>query len=553
MGVAVFSGAGDGTFQSANFEGPFGYPYTVAVGDFNGDGKMDLAVGGESNDPIGFPVNLTVSVFPGNGDGTFSLKPQYTVGPVMNPGSPSSSLSTVSVADIDGDGNADLVVSELGGTAEYFLLGDGTGAFQAGSPVQLSSAQRTTAIGDFNGDGIADLAIFEQNNNLVVLPGASTAIIHTSTTLSSSENPAAAGDNISLTAKVSTSTATGSVTFFDGTVTIGSATLGNAAGGIVSVSVSSLAVGTHSLTAAYSGDGTHSPSTSAVLTEVVQSKVATTVTLSSSSNPVASGSVSLTATVSPSTATGAVIFFDDKTAIATGLVKQGVASVSVSFSGLGQHPLRALYSGDNTHSSSVSAVLNEVVITPIVTSTTLSSSQNPTPVNVWITVTVTIAPLTATGTVTLYNGPNAVGTLALNNGSGSRTLSYLTAGTYPLTAVYNGDSTHSSSTSAVLNEVAVTNVATSTTLSTSKNPAVFGDDITLTATVSPSAVTGSVTFYDGLVRLGAMSLTTVNGGTTSWIVKSPTAGTHLFTARYSGDSGHNSSTSPLLVQVVLQK
>jgi hypothetical protein len=192
--------------------------------------------------------------------------------------------------------------------------------------------------------------------------------------------------------------------------------------------------------------------------------------------------------------------------------------------------------------------LNELVIAPIVTSTTLSSSQNPAPVNVFITITATIAPLTATGTVTFYNGPNVTGTVALQNGSASATVSFSAAGIYRLRAVYNGDSTHSSSTSAVLNEVASAHIATSTALSSSQNPTASRDDITLTATVSPSGVTGLVTFYDGSVRLGASAL---NGGTASWIVRSPTVGTHLFTAIYSGDAGHNPSISPVLTQVVL--
>ncbi len=268
---------------------------------------------------------------------------------------------------------------------------------------------------------------------------------------------------------VSPSTATGSVVFFDGAIKIGSATLGIATGGTVSLSVSTLAVGTHSLTAVYSGDGTHNPSTSPVLTEIVQSQAATTITLSSSSNPVASGgSINLTAILSASMATGVVTFYDGTTVIARGVLKGGTVSVSVSFSAVGKHPLRAVYAGDSTHSPGISAVLNELVIAPIVTSTTLSPSQNPAPVNVFITITATIAPRTATGTVAFYNGPNIMGTFAVKNGSASATVSFSAAGTYPLTAVYNGDSTHSSSTSAVLNEVASTHFVTSTALSSSR-------------------------------------------------------------------------------------
>lgn len=85
------------------------------------------------------------------------------------------------------------------------------------------------------------------------------------------------------------------------------------------------------------------------------------------------------------------------------------------------------------------------------------------------------------------------------------------------------------------------------TLTPSANPTTYGGNVTLTATLSTSAATGTVTFKDGATTLGSANL---SGGTATYSTSSPTAGSHSLTAIYSGDSNFNASTSDVLTQTV---
>src|SRR5271166_3882106 len=120
-------------------------PETIAVGDFNGDGRMDVVVGNTLS-----PAH-TVSVLLGNADGTFAPAVDYAAG-----GQPSS----VAVGDFNGDGNLDIVVLYGFENASVgVLLGDGTGKFK---PVMVTTAGPgggSIAVGDFDGDGNLDVAI----------------------------------------------------------------------------------------------------------------------------------------------------------------------------------------------------------------------------------------------------------------------------------------------------------------------------------------------------------------------------------------------------------
>jgi hypothetical protein len=144
--VSVLLGNGDGTFQPATVFPAGGYgPSSIAIADFNGDGKADLAV---ANVGSGVGNAGNVSVLLGNGDGTFQTATSYLGG---------SLPSFVAVSDVNGDGDPDLLVGQSTGVS--VLLGNGDGSFRVGASYAVGgSFPSSIAVGDFNGDGKPDMA-----------------------------------------------------------------------------------------------------------------------------------------------------------------------------------------------------------------------------------------------------------------------------------------------------------------------------------------------------------------------------------------------------------
>ena len=134
------------------------------------------------------------------------------------------------------------------------------------------------------------------------------------------------GQSVTLTATVSPLTASGSVTFKDGSAVLGMTTL---SGGTASFAVSALSLGSHSLTAVYAGDTFNAASTSSAVTHTVN-KNTTVLTLTSSPNPSSSGqNATLTATVFSLAATGSVTFKDGSAVLGTSTVITGTATLAV--------------------------------------------------------------------------------------------------------------------------------------------------------------------------------------------------------------------------------
>ena len=147
--VAVLIGNGDGTFQSPVPYATGLQPGSVVIGDFNGDGKPDLATSNSTSDNISILLN--------NGNGTFPAHVEYPTG--LAPGN-------IISGDFNGDGKLDLVVSTETGIS--LLLGNGDGTFRPRLDYVISGAGPLAA-GDFNSDGKLDLAVGSQP--LVVLLG----------------------------------------------------------------------------------------------------------------------------------------------------------------------------------------------------------------------------------------------------------------------------------------------------------------------------------------------------------------------------------------------
>ncbi len=283
--------------------------------------------------------------------------------------------------------------------------------------------------------------------------------------------------------------------------------------------------------------------------------VPTTIALTSDANPAPLGrEVTFIATLNQNTATGTVTFKDGATVLGSPIpLTNGQATYRTATLAGGSHAITAVYSGDSTFAPSTSAVVTQV-ITLQNTSTALSVSPDPSQLGQTVSLLATVnrssggAP---TGSVQFFDGTTPIATVPLQGNTATVSTANLTLGTHTLTAQYLGSADYAPSTSApVALPVQPVRAETKTILSSSQNPAAFGQPVVLRATISTnttSSPTGNVSFYSGTALLGTGPLVS---GTASLSVSNFNVGVASLTAAYAGDSGYTASTSPVLAQTI---
>ena len=547
--VSILLGDGTGRFTLQSSIGVGSWPSSVAAADFNQDGKLDLAVTNYGSQPAG----NTVSILLGDGKGNFTLAsspaPGINPSPVVLGDFNADGKLDLAIADVTWDSMYQAITT---------LIGDGKGNFSltSSSPVSFDNwFGNTIAVGDFNGDGKLDIAVADRINNRISILMNNGRQKQTTTTLVSTSNPSAFWQAVTLTAAVSSGSdkPTGLLVFWEGSAMLGTATLTD---GSASIALQ-LTAGSHSITAEYQGSVEYSASVSTAFNQVVN-RATTTTSLVSSLNPVfVNQTVTYSVTVSGQyggSVTGNVAFQDGGVTVATvALSWNQQTSFSTSYTAAGAHQITASYLGDSNNSASTSKVLVETIWQPTITSkTVVVTSGSPSfvgqPVTFTATVTSTHSSIPDGELVTFFDGWTQLASVALTGGTAAYTTASLAAKTHYIKAEYQGDATFKPSSGTV--KQVVLKYATTTTLTSSPNPSTYGQPVTFTATVTPSgtyAPTGKIWFKDGSSGIRTVLL---NGGVATLTTSKLAVGNHSITAEYLGDSYNAKSTSPAVEQVV---
>ena len=417
-------------------------------------------------------------------------------------------------------------------------------------------------------------------SNQVVSPASAAA------TVSSSLNPSTYGQAVSFGVSVAAvapgaGTPTGTVQFaVDGTNLGSAVTL--VGGSASSGSIATLAEGTHSVTATYTGDGNFQGTVGTLSGGQVVGQATDTTVVTSNQNPSVFGqSVTLTATITGQfnyaksgkthlrPDVSGTVAWSANTGCSSSLVtpgNPGTATCVTTILPVGTDAITATYSGDSNHGGS-SGTLSNQVVSPASAAATVSSSLNPSTYGQAVSFGVSVAAVapgagTPTGTVQFaIDGTNFGSAVTLSSGTAtSGSINTLAEGTHTVTATYSG-SGNFQGTVGTLSGGQVVGQATDTTVVTSnQNPSVFGQSVTLTATISgqfglakvgktriQKIVTGTVTWSanTGCGSTAVTPGTPGNPGTATCVTTVLPVGTDAITATYSGDSNHGGSSGTL--------
>jgi Bacterial Ig-like domain (group 3)/FG-GAP-like repeat/FG-GAP repeat len=504
----VYYGDGNGTFSLPVIAGLFDRNYTgIAVSDLNLDGLADIVV--KTSGSLG--GGNSVGVVHAQASRSFGQEVNYTAG---------KGLSSLSITDLNGDGYPDLVFAngDYNGAASSVtvLLNSGPAATITGTlvatpePSVVTTAFNLTAtlappVGGVTPAGSIAFYIDAQlvgssalSGNVATIAGPTTLAVglheltaiwngdsnyapvsltgsHMVTavplqiTLGSSPNASVAGQSVTFTTQfvpnppagvtLTGQPYSGTLTFYDGTTVLGQQQVSTVG---FNFTTAGLRVGSHNITAVYSGDTAFAGATSNVVVQVVNG-LSSVATLVAAPLTTAFGvPVQLTATVAAASLpgagvpTGTVAFSQGGVSFQSGTLAGGVASVSTTGLVLGSNTLSCVYSGDGTYNGSNCNTLI-VNVTPDPSTISLAASPNPGYAGQTVTLTATVSVVTPLpiGTVTFVDGSTAIGTSVMSaKGLASLTTASLTVGTHMLTATFNpGVPFISGSTSSVVQEV----------------------------------------------------------------------------------------------------
>lgn len=371
-------------------------------------------------------------------------------------------------------------------------------------------------------------------------------IAKASPTLSVSASPSSVAYTGSLTLTATLGNAfspTGTVTFYDNGTSIGTASL---SGTTANLTISTLSVGSHAITASYGGDSNHDAATTTGAATVMVTQTTPSIALNTSASSASYGSsVALVATVSGAgSPTGTVTFYEGATNLGTSTLSGATAILMVSSLSLGAHTITAVYNGD-TNNASVTSSATTVTIVQYAPTVTLSASATSIAAGGSVTLVATISGgLSPTGTVTFYDGATSLGSGTVSGSTALLTVASLSGGSHSIKAVYGGDSNNATATSSTITVTAGKATPAISVSSSTASPAA-AQSVTLTATLSGgSSPTGTVTFKDGATVLGTG---TVSASVATLATSALAMGTHSVTAVYAGDSNNAGATSSAII------
>jgi hypothetical protein len=322
--------------------------FSVATGNTCGNANTTLAVGATCSIPVVFTPTA-----PGSRTGTLTLADNgITTNQLVNltgtglDETPSISVSCSPSPITYGAGSTCTTV--VGGGATGTVAWTINGSYAWGTST-INSGTTTNSGFTANVPGTYTIGVTYQGDADHNPASASTTLTITkaplAVTLTTPSNPASYGTSVTFTAQVAAS-ATGTITFLDGATSMGSGTV---SGGIATFTTTSLAAGTHNITAGYSGDANYSAAVSALLPEAI-TKASATVNMTSSFSPSTYGqsvTFTFTATGVLGTPSGTVAISDGATLLATPTLNaSGVATFTTANLTVGSHNLTAVYGGD---------------------------------------------------------------------------------------------------------------------------------------------------------------------------------------------------------------